>query len=381
MPIVIAGAGPIGLYTAVCLAKQGYRVHVVDKFAGEFTRPGVVALAAEETISKELKKIGIGIEIPSAKSQPETSNISDIQRTLYQEAQKLGVKFTSAHFENIQGNTIKVEGSNTLINCDLLVDCTGESRKAINYVNSSNQQEIFTISSIADNPVKTHFVAFITMSEEDAKELSSFSGTESIVNEVRGREALRSQGWDLNDIPAWDMKRWQLSGGKEARFCCYFEMPDDLARAPEEKQKAWLGTLLELKAGKKINFTIEPEPLKFGAFKVDPKRVTNPIYQQGIYPFPIVACGDAMMSAEYRRGTGIRNGVICANGLVNSIKIGNDKKLSIDPNLFFLIPTDSLKLNTQTCINQHEKEIKGFYTDRKTKLADALSIVKCNLLR
>lgn len=50
MPIVIVGAGPVGLYTAICLAERGLPVQIVDKYANNFSRPGVVAIGAGDLL-------------------------------------------------------------------------------------------------------------------------------------------------------------------------------------------------------------------------------------------------------------------------------------------------------------------------------------------
>lgn len=367
MPIVIAGSGPVGLYTAICLAKKEYPVQVVDKYAGNFTRPGVVAIQAGETITRQLKQIEIDVEIPLAGSFSETYYISDIQAALFAEAVKLGVGFTQGHFKGIKNDSVEIEGSEELIPCDMLIDCTGESRQVVNYINSEKTPAPFKISKIAENPVKTNFIAFITMSNEDAELLSSYSGTVNPVNQVLQFESLRAQGWTQNDMPHWDMRSWEHSK-TEKRFCCYFEMPDELARAPQLQQKEWLATMLKLNAGKSIEFAIERESsLKFRPFSVDPHKVENPILEAGPYPFPVAVCGDALMSAEYRKGTGIFNGIVCANGLVNATKYINGK---IHVNSHIFNGTTTNYLPTGKCIADHISDVKDTYQARNNKLSN-----------
>ncbi|WP_347251863.1 FAD-dependent monooxygenase [Legionella sp.] len=367
MPIVIVGSGPVGLYTAIYLARKGFPVQVIDKYADHFSRPGVVAVEAGQLITRQLAHLGIKVEIPFADSFPETYYISDIQKVLREEAEKLEVKFTSAHFKGIQGDSVEVEGDISPIKCDLLIDCSGESRTVVNYVNSTTSKEIFKVSPIADNPVKTNFIAFITMNQEDAELLSGYRGSHSAINEVKRFEELRAQGWTQNDMPHWDMRRWSFSGGKPSRFCCYFEMPDELARAPESKQREWLSTMLELKAGKKIDFEIEPGSLKFCPFVVDPHQVENPICQSSPFPFPIAVCGDAMMSAEYRKGTGIANGIVCANGLANATQF-TGHAYQINETIFYKTFTEYR--STEMCIGEHKKEVRDLYRARRNNLLD-----------
>ncbi|KTC85808.1 FAD-dependent oxidoreductase [Legionella drozanskii] len=367
MPIIIAGSGPVGLYTAILLAKKGYPVQVIDKYVDNFTRPGVVAIQAGETIARQLKRIGIDVEIPLAASSPETYYISDIQRVLYKKAKDLGVIFTKANFKSIKSNAVEVEGTTNLIPCDMLIDCTGENRQVVNYIISNKAPAPFTISKIATNPVKTNFIAFITLSNEDAELLRSYNSKANPVNTVLQFESLREQGWTMNDIPHWDIRRWEYSE-KEKRFCCYFEMPDELARAPELPKKEWLATMLKLKTGKTIDFEIEGgSTLKFSSFYVDPHQVENPILEAGPYPFPVVACGDALMSAEYRKGTGIYNGIVCANGLVNATRF-NEGKIQVNSQAFYTTMTDYVPTGNQ--IEAHIREVKQAYQSRLNKLSD-----------
>lgn len=78
-----------------------------------------------------------------------------------------------------------------------------------------------------------------------------------------------------------------------------------------------IALLNKLKTGNDINFTIEPGRLSFVPFDVEPKRVLEPVVTS--QAFPILIAGDALLSAEYRFGTGVTNGVNCANVLLDSI--------------------------------------------------------------
>ena len=109
--------------------------------------------------------------------------------------------------------------------------------------------------------------------------------------------------------------------------------------------------MIKLKAGKTIDFEIEAgSSLKFRPFSVDPHRVENPILDSDLYPFPIAVCGDALMSAEYRKGTGIANGIVCANGLVNAISYISEK-YHINTQIFNSTITEYRP--TGACIDEH----------------------------
>ena len=85
MRIVITGAGPIGLYLAIMLKRmtQGTanEIVVLDKRAGSYTRPGIVAKQAVEAIEKglDLKISGIS----SANDTGEAIFIRDLEKALF----------------------------------------------------------------------------------------------------------------------------------------------------------------------------------------------------------------------------------------------------------------------------------------------------------
>jgi 2-polyprenyl-6-methoxyphenol hydroxylase-like FAD-dependent oxidoreductase len=63
--VLVAGAGPVGLITAILLAENGIRVKVVDKESGTATRsyscalhPASLQLLAELGLAEEILKLG-----------------------------------------------------------------------------------------------------------------------------------------------------------------------------------------------------------------------------------------------------------------------------------------------------------------------------------
>ena len=71
--IVIAGSGPIGLYTAILLRNRhlGVQVTVLDHRIGRFDRPGVIAIGALEAINASFARLDISpIEVIESGSLP-----------------------------------------------------------------------------------------------------------------------------------------------------------------------------------------------------------------------------------------------------------------------------------------------------------------------
>ncbi|MDR3502792.1 MAG: hypothetical protein P4L79_09435 [Legionella sp.] len=369
--IVIAGAGPVGLYAAIRLKKQygaDVNVVVVDPYLDSYDRPGIIAKMAVEIINKSLGAAGVKpIAVPESGGYPPNSVfIKDLQGVLLADAKDLGIKFE-------QGSFVRAEAANVVVTskgaggivapkslpCDLLLDCSGERRVVATQVNI-DKPGTFTVKPIADNPVKKHFVAYVQMDAENAAKCS--------LNEAReleplafavNMEALRkTHGWAHHALPQVTPASWELPGGRK-RFCFYFEIPDRLhgPEVPKEAQVAYLSALLKLKTGKDIDFVAEAGRGHFTSFEVDPKIVADPINTTA-YSYPIALCGDAHMSPEYRLGTGVRNGIECANVLMEMTRLRGD----------FEIAKEGYDMYAQRVIAPHEKAVVGEYGPKKTAL-------------
>lgn len=150
----------------------------------------------------------------------------------------------------------------------------------------------------------------------------------------------------------------------------YFEIPDGLHGASRTAQEAYLGALLKLKTGENIAFVAEEGRGRFLSFDVDPKIVRNPVNTTA-YPFPIVLCGDAHMSPEYRLGTGVRNGIECANDLMAMTHFSPSKGTLI-------VEKEGYDLYVRRITEPHEKAVAREYEPKKMALKNTDVLVACN---
>lgn len=198
--IVIAGAGPIGLYTAILLRSRypDVNVTVLDDRIGAFSRPGVIATGALDAINESFDKLRIPrLEVSECGSHPRAIYIKDLQQALYEKAKSLGVTLIKRNYSAIEDRQVIVEDDDEGIPiqplpCDLLIDCTGNDRVAT--------EEVLGATDIADNPIKNHFLAYIYVDHEnDALMNSSAPITPQSLRTFRD-----NTGWSEFEAPEID---------------------------------------------------------------------------------------------------------------------------------------------------------------------------------
>lgn len=290
------------------------------------SRPGVIATGALDAINDSFEQLGIPrLEVSECGSHPSAIHIKDLQQALYEKAKSLGVALIQKNYSAVESKQVIVEDDDEDIiqslPCDLLIDCTGNDRVAT--------EEILGATDIADNPIKNHFLAYIYVDKaNDALMSSSASITSQSLRAFRA-----NTGWSEFVAPEIDNppRRWQgpmMYKGTEyaAKYCLYFEIPSNLNR---EHYSAYLRELLKLKYGKDIDFKASSDPGAFNKFEVSTKALVNFVGE--IDDTPVVALGDALVSAEYRYGTGIENGVAGAYMLTRSLS-WDGTRMSVDQN-------------------------------------------------
>ena len=373
--IVIAGAGPIGLYTAILLRKlyPKVTVTVLDERIGAFSRPGVIAKGALAAINDSFERLGIPrLEVSECGSHPPAIHIRDLQQALYEKADSLGVTLIQRNYSAIEDGQVKIEDDDEdepmpTLPCDLLIDCTGNDRVAT--------EKILGARDIADNPIKNHFLAYIYVDDtNDALLHASAPITPETLRSFRA-----NTGWSEFVAPEIDNppRRWQRQehepltyNGREyaAKYCLYFEIPSDLKR---EHYSAYLRELLKLKYGRDIDFTPSSDPGAFNKFEVSPKDLEKFVGKIG--DTPVVALGDALVSAEYRYGTGIENGVAGAYMLARSLRL-DGTKVRVDENAWRTPAIDIQRYrggSVDAVVGAHKKRICDDYASKKRSLLRA----------
>lgn len=388
LSVAIMGAGPIGLYTAILLKKQYpfLDVRVFDKNADEYARPGVIAKMALETINSSFEKIGIPpLVINECGGKPTAIYIRDLQHALYAKAHESGVTIISENYVGLdRANKAPItqhpSGSQSKQSpCDLLIDCTGERRAVM----SSFQQA----KPIATNPVPNHFVAYIDVSaENDHKIQNSLAENareqgisvaelqKKMLTSFTNLSQFRTEtGWKEFEPPKIDIRRWDKPREHvddcTAGYCLYFETPDFSGSEEEvdeeilkDRHRAYLTSLLRFYTGEDIDFYPCIEPGTFQPFSVQPKKLETLV--DNTQGFPVIALGDSFMSAEYTQGTGVRNGVECANGLISSLEISTEIRIN-----------DALwHSNIDHVIARHTTEVSRDYAAREEALASTVHL-------
>lgn len=375
--IVIAGSGPIGLYTAILLRNRhlGVQVTVLDHRIGRFDRPGVIAIGALEAINASFARLGISpIEVIESGSLPPAIHIKDLQKALYERVVDIeGVEFIDKDYFSVDHESVKVIGDEQEPEsipgpCDLLIDCTGEDRAVT--------ESLFGTENISDNPIKNHFIAYIYVDADNDTLRSSGAATPESLRVFR-----ENTGWKEFVEPGIDMRRWEgpaehKGASYAAKYCLYFEIPDWLNTVtdPElslQEYKTYLSELLKLKYGREIQFVASADKGAFGAFEVSPKCLKR--FTGEIDTIPIVAVGDALISAEYRYGTGIENGVAEAYMLTSSLRLSGTK-ITIDENAWLRQPINMPRYregNVAAVFGEHKRRICQDYESKNRILQQA----------
>lgn len=138
-----------------------------------------------------------------------------------------------------------------------------------------------------------------------------------------------------------------------------------------QEYKTYLSEVLKLKYGKEINSVASRDKGAFGAFEVSPKNLQR--FTGEIDTVPVVAVGDALISAEYRYGTGIENGVAEAYMLTSSLRLSGTK-ITIDENAWRRQQIDIPRYrggNVDAVIGAHKERIRKDYGLKKSALLRA----------
>ncbi|VVC75673.1 hypothetical protein AQUSIP_09630 [Aquicella siphonis] len=336
--IVIAGAGPIGLYMAIRLTQiikslgLSTTVTLVDPRAGQYDRPGVVANKALDLISQGLK-----IYIPVVQQGDDTGTsmfIKDMEMSLHKIAVSMGVKIIQGKVEDCDAEKVRVsrpKKEDLMLPCDLALDCTGPRRTLVKLVNAKHAgMEPFTIQDVGDNPIKNHFIAYVTMDEMNAALVSEKKHHDPLKHTL-ALERLRTEfGWPHFIEPEFSSRRYTIKGTSgqpdRYRYYFYFEIPPSIAEADPGRQLEWLRALIHLKTeNENVQFTVDEGKMKFIPFDVYPRKV-NEAYSLKDALTPMTApMGDAQIEPDYRLGVGIWSGVSRANALIESVSQVRDE--------------------------------------------------------
>ncbi|MCF6764956.1 hypothetical protein L3V82_04150 [Thiotrichales bacterium 19S3-7] len=373
--IIIVGSGPIGLYNALKLSqlKKKYNldinISVVDARSGEYERSRIVAKA----VAMEIEQ-GLGHDLKGIRSADDIGNaiyIQDVEQALYKLALQEGIHFEKANFKTFDSKNVVVETKSSILktlNSDLVLDCTGSSRAVVKEVNKLTNGESFTVSPIGNNPIKSHFSAYVTMTDDQVQLMHSPEERDPVKHAIAMATLRKKYGWEHFSEPFFEMRTLDIGQGKK-RVYLYYEIPENLASQSVEVKKEYLKDLLNLKMQHTdIQFELEESKYSFGAFPVDPHKVDELGFKgNGEIP-QVYPCGDAQVEPDYRLGVGIRSGVMRANALWNSIQLTHDRGIKINDEQYAYTIGQVLSWH----ILNLESDYKQRHSALISKLADVL---------
>lgn len=357
MRIVIAGAGPIGLYLAIMLKRmtQGtaHEIVVLDKRAGSYTRPGIVAKQAVEAMERGLNLQISGIS--SANDTGEAIFIRDLEKALFKIAAQLNIQFIKENFQALNGK--RVNPNSIDLEADFIFDCTGKPRHVVSYLNEmSPTNKPFHSVRIADNPHKSHFIANVAFDTNDLHKLRTRN--ERDINPMshalamaRLKDRFKWDSYSEPDLALYPMP--EMYDYKKVYYL-YFEIPDSLSAENASVKAAWLQSLLALKTGHdNIEFTVLEGPMSFIPFLVDP-HLLKETHARASSDGPIVIpAGDAQIEQDYRMGIAILFGVMRLNALFSALRVDRNE-IQYIPELYEAQLAPMLDYQTKNLVSEYK---------------------------
>lgn len=362
MQVIIIGAGPSGLYTAIQLKKAGVKeVVIYDPRAGEYVRPGHIN---KTVIERAERGLGTHFNFPD-----KTAHIKDIERLLYQEARSLNIPIEQKEFLGFdpqQPGVILQDklGMKSQVPCNYVMDCTGGKRLVIQAVNELGQHETkpFHPSLVTqDVLVAHHLLAFVKTNPRSLKvsttqpEPPEITGMVSPLEFVRGLERLREFGWDQFAVP----RCYNMPFDKD-KACFYVEAPANLL--PEQRME-WFQAVLEVRTGDDgLYFEQLPASRKYkdkprlSYFKVNPEEISPYTYQSEGLPMVLIH-GDGQIDPNYFLAHGIMGSFDRIDCMVKNMNIEDGEIKSFNQKEY--------ELNVSQEVEKHRKALITHYQERK----------------
>ncbi|MDR3443511.1 MAG: FAD-dependent monooxygenase [Legionella sp.] len=366
--VVIIGAGPIGLYLANKLHKAGVQsMTVFDPRADTYTRPGHVNPSVMAKIRGELGQAPI-----AQVSKPD--HIKDVERALYAKNMQLQITIEKKNFVRFNNDpknkgviVADADGTEQLVQCDYVFDCTGSKRTLVTQLNAIVSPSPFTIRPISSKiNVKNHLLAYVKINSADFQDTYKMDYTppspnptpEAAFAYAQNIEKLRTFGWHEFGFP-----RSYAQSFKNQKACFYLECPDNL---PTDQQIPWLQTVLDTKLqGRTASFSQLPPSRKYktkprvSAFQVDPQVLQQATYQAPGLPTLIVA-GDAQIDPNYVLAHGLETGMSRVDQFIQHIETYNGSIAYFDAEDYLNLISGALKKQQEEITDVYKKRSDYF---------------------
>lgn len=357
MKKVIIGAGPAGLYTAIKLWQEGIRKMVVyDPREGNYTRLGHL----NDSVIVFAQK-GLGINFWPANK---VGHIKDLEKKLYAEAKKIGIKIEKKRFLRLQqdekhpGIVVDNAGIEEFVEADYVFDCTGARREVISAVNHIVPESPLQLTTITELPVRNHFFAYVKInkSEWDRFEMEqniiNFPETIDAFSYVQSIIKLRALGWKEFKFP----RIKGIEFGKN-KVCLYIHAPDGLAK---ENFDNWVQTVLECYT-KPISYQKldSSSNQQFHTFSSKAQALKEVSYKGKNLP-TVVALGDAQIDFDYYLGVGIENGIKRINSLFDHAVVFDNEIQYFDSAEYLQTINAQLRDHKEELIREAERVRQSF---------------------
>lgn len=363
MTKVIIGAGPAGLYTAIKLRKAGITdIIVFDPRAGNYTRPGhlngQVFIEVGHSFNLHLWRIN------------KRYHIKDLERVLYDEALKLGIKIENKRFLRLHQNEKQPgvfvdNGVEEFIAADFVFDCTGTRREVIKAVNSIIPESPLKLTTFTKLPVTNHFLAYIQMDKSDwlrfkkvglidtrmLEKMDALTYAQTIIQ-------LRKLGWKEFMLP----RCYGVDFTKD-KVCLYLHAPETLA---PENYDNWVQTVLECYT-KPISYKQLPTSTKprFLPFPSSAQELKQVAYKRKNLP-NIIALGDAQIDFDYILAHGIEDGLKRIDALFEHMDIF-DKQI-------YYFDSEEYQQKINTLLQEHKNDVIKKARETEQSFINALEI-------
>lgn len=370
MQNVIIGAGPAGLYAAIKLHQAGLR-HIViyDPRAGIYTRPGHL----NDDAYLHARNVVANVAYDNTKSY----HIKDLERVLYAEAVRLGITIARKTFVRLHKDVLSPgvvvknnEDEEETISAAYVFDATGAKRCVIDSLNQLDDQSPMKLVAMTEPPVKTHFIAYVNMSEADVRLLRNGYNDPDTINAEDFADsilALRKLGWKEMKFPRCHGRNF----GKN-KYCLYLHAPEELVI---ENYDNWVQTVLHCYA-KSVNYQhVKPSKKyvnkpRFGTFQMQCNALQEVSYAGKNLPI-VIALGDAQIDFDYVLGHGVLHGMQRIDALMGCIEILNKQIAYFD--------SSEYAAEIQWRIAEHKESVIDAANALSKSFEDAISLAQVKL--
>jgi tetratricopeptide (TPR) repeat protein len=370
MQNAILGAGPAGLYAAIRLYNAGLRnIVIYDPRAGIYTRPGHLNSNAYLHAQNAIANVPYDYF--------KTYHIKDLERVLYAEVLRLGIPVEKKGFIRLHQDAsapgIVVKNSDDqeeIIPAAYVFDATGAKRCVVDSLNKLDDQSTMNLIAMTKPPVKTHFLAYVQMTDDDFNALrrgyeapdttDAEDFTTSILN-------LRALGWNEMKFP----RCYGANFGKN-KYCLYLHAPNELA---VENYENWVQTVLHcyaktvtyqhIKSSKKY-----PNKPRFGTFQMNADALQEVSYAGKNLP-TVIALGDAQIDFDYVLAHGVLHGLQRIDSLMDCIEILDGKIAYFE--------SDEYASKMHLRVSDHKQEVIGAANALSKSFDDAISPAQVKL--